>query len=102
MRMPAYLEAAQNRMDKLGTQTSRDRQFMDRIERVCAQIDEKIDRALGSAAREDAARFSAVLPAEWQQILWDVEELRVSLWAPHIGTAHTVSEQRIAKALAKL
>ena len=102
MRMPAYLEAAQNRMDKLGTQASRDRQFMDRIERVCAQIDEKIDRALGSAAREDAARFSAVLPAEWQQILWDVEELRVSLWAPHIGTAHTVSEQRIAKALAKL
>ncbi|PKY69604.1 ATP-dependent RNA helicase HrpA [Brevibacterium ravenspurgense] len=102
LRMPAYLEAAQNRLDKLGTQASRDRQFMDRIQQVRTQIDDKLGRVLGSAARDDAARFSAVLPAEWQKVLWDVEELRVSLWAPHVGTAHTVSEQRITKALAKL
>ncbi len=33
-------------------------------------------------------------------VRWMVEELRVSLFAPPMRTAHPVSEQRIARALA--
>ncbi|WP_157561058.1 DUF3418 domain-containing protein, partial [Mycobacterium sp. E802] len=34
-----------------------------------------------------------------RDIAWQIEELRVSLWAQHLGTPRPVSEQRIYKAI---
>jgi ATP-dependent helicase HrpA len=37
--------------------------------------------------------------AELSRVRWMLEELRVSLWAQHLGTAYPVSDTRIRKAL---
>ena len=56
----------------------------------------------------EVTRFEAALPPERRQdpdvesIRWQVEELRVSLWAQQLGTGRPVSEQRVAKAVARL
>ena len=39
---------------------------------------------------------------EVKEILWMIEELRVSLFAQRLGTAHAVSVRRIQKAADKL
>jgi ATP-dependent helicase HrpA len=38
--------------------------------------------------------------ARLRQVRWMLEELRVSLFAQHLGTAHPVSDERVRKALA--
>jgi ATP-dependent helicase HrpA len=57
-------------------------------------------------AVEDAydAVVQAISPARAQgddvrDIAWQIEELRVSLWAQQLGTPRPVSEQRIYKAI---
>jgi ATP-dependent helicase HrpA len=37
--------------------------------------------------------------ADVRDIAWQIEELRVSLWAQQLGTPRPVSEQRIYKAI---
>jgi ATP-dependent helicase HrpA len=37
-----------------------------------------------------------------RRVRWMLEEYRVSLWAQHLGTAYSVSDQRIRKALSGL
>jgi ATP-dependent helicase HrpA len=44
--------------------------------------------------------LAAGAPEKIVKVRWMLEELRVSLFAQHLGTAETVSTQRIAKALA--
>jgi ATP-dependent helicase HrpA len=101
-RLPVYLQAAAHRAERLGQQAARDKQLMDRVTLVAEQVEKKARNTLGAEHAADIRTRSNLLPEPWQDVLWDVEELRVSLFAPHLGTAHTVSEQRIAKALAKL
>lgn len=101
-RVPVYAAAAQHRVESMGGQAARDRQLMDRVQCTAAEVEAKAARALGPGAEELIRRRSILLPEAWQDVLFDVEELRVSLFAPQLGTAHTVSEKRIAKALAKL
>jgi ATP-dependent helicase HrpA len=69
-----YLRAAERRLDKLAESPGRDRALMDRV------------HALESHPRAEAVR-------------WQLEELRVSLFAQSLGTAHPVSEQRIRRLL---
>ncbi len=40
--------------------------------------------------------------ADVADIGWQIEELRVSLWAQQLGTPRPVSEQRIHKAIAAI
>ena len=71
-----YLAAVRHRLDRLPEDPERDRVLLRRV------------RALQAETR----------PAT--PLAWMVEELRVSLFAQHLGTAQRVSEQRVRRALA--
>ena len=93
--LPRYLRAAEIRAEKLnagGSAPDRDRALMDR---VTALQD-------GYLHRVAALTDPAVVPAGLVEVRWMLEELRVSLWAQQLGTGRPVSEQRVAKALARL
>ncbi len=87
--IPRYLSAVRTRWDKLPTSVGRDRLLMDQV----ADLQEAY-----------LNRVAALAPgrppgAALRELRWMVEELRVSLWAQHLGTAHPVSPARIRKAL---
>jgi len=87
-----YLRAMQHRIEKAPTALARDaqsQQVVDRVEEAYADL-------LDSLAPVDR-RSQPVLEAGWM-----IEELRVSLFANVLGTAHPVSEKRVLKALAAL
>jgi ATP-dependent helicase HrpA len=77
-----------------------------RLERLPREVD--IDRARMTrvrAVRDAYEQLLGALPAgraaapDVQAIGWQVEELRVSLWAQQLGTPRPVSEQRIFRAI---
>jgi ATP-dependent helicase HrpA len=49
-----------------------------------------------------AAGADAALDPEWQALRWDLEELRVSLFAQELGARAGVSPKRLAARLARL
>jgi len=88
--LPRYLTGIQARMQKLPTDLARDRAWMTEVQTAAA----KYTAAGGSLP---------AAPGQGEQLehaRWMLEELRVSLFAQHLGTAETVSLQRIAKVLA--
>jgi ATP-dependent helicase HrpA len=84
-----YVTAIGRRLDRLPRDVDTDRARMARVHAVQAGYDELV-RALpaGRAAADDV-----------RDIGWQIEELRVSLWAQQLGTARPVSEQRIFRAI---
>ncbi|HVT69332.1 MAG TPA: ATP-dependent RNA helicase HrpA [Trebonia sp.] len=94
-RLPAlarYVKAVGRRLDKLPDNPGRDAQQMAVVHRVqdaCASA---------LAALPPEVRTSAAA----QDIRWQVEELRVSLFAQTIGTPAPVSERRIMTAIGNL
>ncbi|GAB2751797.1 ATP-dependent RNA helicase HrpA [Nocardioides pakistanensis] len=87
--LPRYLAAVQHRREKLAASVGRDRLLMDQI----ASVQEAYLHRVG--ALPEGRPPSATL----RKVRWMLEELRVSLWAQHLGTAHPVSDTRIRKAL---
>ncbi len=90
--LPRYLKAMLLRMDRLVPQLQSDRQLMltvQALEQTLAQEKEK-------------SRANQLDQAELTRISWMLQELRVSFFAQDLGTAYTVSEKRIRKALADL
>jgi ATP-dependent helicase HrpA len=84
-----YLTAIHRRLDQLPHGIEADRQRMARVHAVEDAYDELV-RALPSARQEaDNVR----------DIGWQIEELRVSLWAQQLGTPRPVSEKRIYRAI---
>nr|WP_255546082.1 ATP-dependent RNA helicase HrpA [Glaciihabitans sp. dw_435] len=85
-----YLRGIAARMEKLPTDVARDRVWMVEVQK--------------STARYVAAGGKIPLAADASEpivrVRWMLEELRVSLFAQHLGTAESVSAQRIQKALA--
>ncbi|MFS8499368.1 MAG: ATP-dependent RNA helicase HrpA, partial [Micromonosporaceae bacterium] len=83
-----YLTALRRRLDKLPSQPDRDRQAMAQVHQV----------------REAYERLRACDGADPQveRIGWMIEELRVSLFAQQLGTAHPVSVPRIRRAIEEL
>jgi ATP-dependent helicase HrpA len=85
-----WLRAAQRRLEKLPEAPQRDRQAMAVVHRV----------------REEYERVRAGQPDSWapelEPVRWMIEELRVSLFAQQLGTAHPVSEQRIYRTIDQL
>jgi ATP-dependent helicase HrpA len=84
-----YLTAAARRLERLPQGVAADAERMHRVHAV-----------------EDAyADLVAALPrgrgdgADVREIAWQIEELRVSLWAQQLGTPKPVSEQRIYRAI---
>jgi ATP-dependent helicase HrpA len=84
-----YLTAIARRLDRLPHGIEVDRQRMAQVHAVEDAFTEVV-RAL-PAARRNAA--------DVRDISWQIEELRVSLWAQQLGTPRPVSEQRIHRAI---
>src|SRR5690606_3484083 len=87
-----YLEGIRVRLDKLGERAVRDREDTSRIRALEAAYAEAVD-GLPPARRRDPAVV---------QLRWDLEELRISLFAQVVGTRRPVSERRIRRALADI
>ncbi|WP_129658892.1 ATP-dependent RNA helicase HrpA [Rothia halotolerans] len=87
--LPRYLRAARIRMEKIGERVNRDHQMMLEIQ----ELEDKVDAAAEQHARD------GVVPPGIGDAGWMIEELRVSYFAQELGTARTVSPQRIRKAL---
>ncbi|MGV9799036.1 ATP-dependent RNA helicase HrpA [Mycobacterium sp. NPDC003449] len=84
-----YLTAVLRRLERLAQAPAADRDRMQRVHAVEDAYDDLV-QAL-SPARAAAA--------DVREIAWQIEELRVSLWAQQLGTPRPVSEQRIYKAI---
>jgi ATP-dependent helicase HrpA len=87
--LPRYLNAVRQRREKLPASVGRDRLLMDQV----ASLQEAY------LHRVDALPEGRPPSAGLCKVRWMLEELRVSLWAQQLGTAHPVSDTRIRKAL---
>jgi ATP-dependent helicase HrpA len=84
-----YLTAIRRRLERLPHAIGADRERMQRVQAVQNAYDELV-HAL------PPARGTA---SDVRDIGWQIEELRVSLWAQQLGTPRPVSEQRIYRAI---
>ncbi len=88
-RLPVYLDGILHRIAKLGENLGRDRVWMSEVQ----QATERYRSAGGTlpVERDAAPRL--------RHARWLLEELRISLFAQHLGTSEPVSLQRIARFL---
>src|SRR5690625_4202840 len=84
-----YLAAIRRRLEQLPHGITADRQRMAQVHAVQDAYDELL-------AALPATRRAA---ADVRDIGWQIEELRVSLWAQQLGTPRPVSEKRIYRAI---
>ncbi|MFY1621401.1 DUF3418 domain-containing protein, partial [Micromonospora sp. WMMD736] len=84
-----YLTAIARRLERLPHGVAADRDRMSRVHAVEDAYDD-LRQALSP---------SRAAAADVRDIAWMIEELRVSLWAQQLGTARSVSEQRIRRAI---
>ncbi|MCW2758225.1 MAG: ATP-dependent helicase HrpA, partial [Nocardioidaceae bacterium] len=87
--LPRYLAAMEERVGRLAAETARDRQLMDQVG----------DLQLAWQHRVDALPADRPLGRSLRDVRWQLEELRVSLWAQRLGTSQPVSDTRIRRAL---
>ncbi len=88
-RYPTYLAAVEHRRERLDSQVAKDAQLM-------AQVNDVQEAYLHQVAALAEGRPPG---AALRRLRWMLEEYRVSLWAQQLGTAYSVSDQRIRKAL---
>ncbi|HET6667632.1 MAG TPA: ATP-dependent RNA helicase HrpA, partial [Intrasporangium sp.] len=86
-----YLRAAAHRLDKAPANLARDAQALDQVDLVEGRYADLLQ----------SLRPTQRGAAEVAEIGWMIEELRVSLFAQSLGTAYSVSPQRILKAIAR-
>lgn len=86
-----YLKAIDFRLDKLPADPNRDRNMQLSVERVQKEFDDL--RTLATARRQH--------PPAINELRWQIEELRVSLFAQPIGAKGTVSEKRLLAAISE-
>ncbi|MFC3244396.1 DUF3418 domain-containing protein [Gordonia humi] len=86
--LPRYLEAARLRLDALPASASRDNAGTAVIDRLVAAWNQRLAQVPES--RHDALN---------EMVQWQLEELRVSLFAQQLGTDGPVSEKRVRKAI---
>jgi ATP-dependent helicase HrpA len=87
-----YLRGITHRLDKAPANLARDAQALEQVDLVEGRYADLLD-TLRPAQRG---------AADVVDIGWMIEELRVSLFAQTVGTAYSVSPQRILKAIAKV
>ncbi|ADU48011.1 ATP-dependent RNA helicase HrpA [Intrasporangium calvum] len=87
-----YLRAVEHRLDKGPADPARDAQALDQVDLVEGRYADLLE----------ALRPSQQESAEVLEVAWMIEELRVSLFAQALGTAYSVSPQRVLKAIARL
>ena len=79
-----YVNGLEHRLDKLRERPDRDAQLMQRVRTIERRFAATLDLPSGEHAR------------------WLLQELRVSLFAQHLGTAEPVSEQRVIAELSRV
>ena len=84
-----YLTAIGRRLERLPHAVGVDRERMQRVQAVQDAYDELVQALPPARGRA----------ADVRDIAWQIEELRVSLWAQQLGTPRPVSEQRIYRAI---
>lgn len=90
MRLPRYMQGIELRLEKLrGGAVTRDSQALVTIQKLEDEYDNALDRVPQGAR----------VPTELAQVKWMLEEMRISLFAQELGTAYSVSEKRIRKAM---
>jgi len=89
-RIPVYLKGIEHRVTKLTENPGKDRVWMSEVELAARRF-----KDAGGTLPLEAHPEPQVARARWM-----LEELRLSLFAQHLGTAESVSVQRIAKILA--
>jgi ATP-dependent helicase HrpA len=89
-RVPVYLAGIVHRVSKLAENPGRDRVWLTEVEHATT-----LYREAGGTLP-----LTAATPPALAAVRWMLEELRLSLFAQHLGTAGTVSLARIRKALA--
>ncbi|GAA1347527.1 ATP-dependent RNA helicase HrpA [Falsarthrobacter nasiphocae] len=87
--LPRYLQAAQVRLDRAPNAIAKDTATMTLIQ----DLEDAYDDAVARVPKTRA------IPARLAEVRWMIEELRVSLFAPGMKTAYTVSEKRVRQAL---
>lgn len=88
-RYPVYLKAMILRAERAKRDPTRDQQRMLEL------------KPFADALKDAAAQGVASAP-EWQALRWDLEELRVSLFAQELGARTGVSAKKLAQRLANL
>lgn len=89
-RTPVYLAGITHRVSKLADAAGRDRVWLTEVEQATS-----LYRDAGGTLPLTAATPARLVPVRWM-----LEELRLSLFAQHLGTPGPVSLQRIRRALA--
>jgi ATP-dependent helicase HrpA len=87
--LPRYLKALGLRAERALRDPVRDQQRMLEVQPFAQALD-------------DARRRGLALQPGWQALRWDLEELRVSLFAQELGTRRPVSAKRLARQLEAL
>lgn len=100
--LPKWVEAEKVRIGAMVDSPMRDRQLMDRVTGSAEAVAKKIGNRFPGLGQATWDRWLISVPSTWRDVLVQLEELRVSLYANALGTTHPVSEKRIAKALAQL
>ena len=90
--LPRYLQAMRIRLDEMNLDPDKDDDRQREVDEAKAYLNNRLK--VLPAGREKTR--------EVKEIYWMIEELRVSLFAQRLGTAHAVSLRRIQKAVAKL
>ncbi|WP_209371820.1 ATP-dependent RNA helicase HrpA [Brevibacterium renqingii] len=100
--LPRWVQAEVVRIAGMQESPIRDKQLMDRVSGSGDDVAKKIGNRFPPLAKAEWSQLIVSLPEDWIEVVLMLEELRVSLFANSLGTAHPVSEKRIAKALAQL
>jgi len=87
--LPRYLKALGLRAERALRDPVRDQQRMLEVQPFASALD-------------DARRRGVATQPGWQALRWDLEELRVSLFAQELGTKRPVSAKRLARQLEAL
>lgn len=90
--LPRYMEAIRKRLEDMVSDPDRDADRQRIVEQTLEMLAEKVER-LPQRVQKSAG---------YKEILWRIEELRVSLFAQTLGTVKPVSQRRIEKMIEKL
>lgn len=90
--LPRYAAAMRQRLEDMGRNPDRDAEGQEAIEGLQAQLRQRLEKL--PKGREKTT--------EVKDIYWMLQELRVSIFAQRLGTAYTVSPQRVMKKIQKL
>ena len=90
--LPRYMSAIQVRLEDMNLDPDRDADRQSVVDEVKSTLDAKLKRLPAQRAKSRAVK----------DILWRIQELRVSLFAQRLGTAKPVSPRRIEKMIDKL